>query len=112
MKDIIRNALSGESSISSRRLILLFTMLIGAIVDISIIALSFKICLSVAVNTINTIQVLDVLIKLTITFKVFILLLSGIITWQNITDSIHAVKGTMASTTTLEMSKSEIITTQ
>lgn len=93
MLAFLKSVVSNDNATSSRRVILLFTMFIGAFVDFAIIILAFKICLAAKPDPSDHIDVLNILIKLTVIFKVFILLLSGIITWQNITDTIQTVKG-------------------
>ena len=112
----LKQIVSNDNPTSSRRVILLFTMFINAFVDLAIIVLAFKICLSSKQNPIDHIDVLNILIKLTMIFKVFILLLSGIITWQNITDTINSVKGLPAGvqqlTQTVETAKTSITATQ
>lgn len=115
MIEFIKSVVSNDNATSSRRVILMFTMLIGAIVDISLIILSFKICLASKPDPTDHIDVLNILIKLTIIFKVFILLLSGIITWQNITDTINSIKGLPQGlqqlTQTIETAKTSITAT-
>lgn len=93
MFDFLQKALNGsDSTISSRRLITLISVMVGVIVDIAIIVLSFKVALSTTANT-NGISAINKLIELAVIIKVEIFLLIGIITWQNINDTASIVKG-------------------
>lgn len=93
VKDFMSNAISETSPTSSRRTVLLFyAIILGALLYLAIIILGYVICLS-KVDRASSIQVLKYMIYFCFGTLVFILLLSGVITWQNINDTIQSVKG-------------------
>lgn len=102
MFDFLQKALNGsDSTVSSRRLITLISVMVGVIVDIAIIVLSFKVALSTTANT-NGISAINKLIELAVIIKLEIFLLIGIITWQNINDTAMIVKGLPITQTEIE----------
>lgn len=93
LKDFLSNAMSESSPTSSRRTVLLFyAIILGTVLYVAIIALGYVICLS-KIDRTSSIQVLKYMIYFCFGTLVFILLLSGVITWQNINDTIQSVKG-------------------
>lgn len=94
MFKFIANAINTESATSSRRVILLYySILIGSLVYIAIIALAYLICIHGNMDKDTVLQIFKYMIYLTLITLAFILLLAGVITWQNVNDSINSIKG-------------------
>lgn len=89
------NSLNGtaDSQVSSRRLITMTFLFMSVITNIAIIVLAFIISMRPAGESVSPIQALDRLIEVLIIVNVLVLLLVGIITWQNVNDSIALVRG-------------------
>lgn len=93
MWELVKNSLSGDSSVSSRRLITMISVLVSVAVNVGIILLSFRIALNPNVNNVAAIQALDRMIKLTVINSTLVLLLIGVITWQNINETARTIRG-------------------
>jgi heme/copper-type cytochrome/quinol oxidase subunit 2 len=89
------NSLKGgaDSEISSRRLITMIIMQVSVLINLAIIVLAFVVAFRPADANANTIQILDKLIELTVITYVAIFLLVGLITWQNVNDTLQLVRG-------------------
>jgi uncharacterized membrane protein len=90
------NSLKGgaDSEISSRRLITMIILQVGVLINLAIIVMSFVVIFRPAPET-NTslIQVMDRLIELVIISWVAVFLLVGLITWQNVNDTLSLIRG-------------------
>lgn len=82
-----------DSEVSSRRLITMLIMLICMFVNTAAIVLSFIVATRSPEANASPIQALDRLIEVIIITYVAILLLIGLITWQNVNDTISLVRG-------------------
>lgn len=102
MFNYLQKALSGaDNTASSRRLITFISVLVMVIIDLSIVALCYKVAVAPAAND-HSIAAIEKLIQLSLIIKVFIMLLIGIITWQNINDSAKIIKGLPTTETEIE----------
>lgn len=81
-----------DSEVSSRRLITMIIMVIGIFVNGAIIVLSFIVATRSPQANASPIQALDRLIEVIIITYVAIFLLIGLITWQNMNDTISLVR--------------------
>lgn len=103
MMKFLVNAIQGDSATSSRRVILLYySILIGSLVYIAIIALAYTICIHANMDKETVLQIFKYMIYLTLITLAFILLLAGVITWQNVNDTINSVKGLPSSIQQIE----------
>lgn len=81
-----------DSEVSSRRLITMIFMQVSVIVNFAIIVLAFVVAMRPPSLNASPIQALDRVLELTIIINVTILLLIGLITWQNVNDTIGLVR--------------------
>lgn len=81
-----------DSEVSSRRLITMIIMIIGVFVNGAIITLAFIVATRSPQANASPIQALDRLIEVIIITYVAIFLLIGLITWQNMNDTISLVR--------------------
>lgn len=86
--------ISSDNNTSSRRAILIYyAIIIGTIVYMAILILGYVICLQKGVDKSTVLEIYKSMLYLTLITLAFILLLAGVITWQNINDTISSVKG-------------------
>ena len=94
MFDTLKSLINTESPTSSRRAILLFyAVAIGAFTYTATIGLAYVICIDKWIDKQSALQVLKWMVYLIAITILFILLLAGVITWQNVNDTINSVKG-------------------
>lgn len=82
-----------ESTVSSRRLITMTFLFMSVITNIATIILAFIIAMRPPNESVSPIQALDRMIEVLIIVSVMVLLLVGIITWQNVNDTVALVRG-------------------
>lgn len=92
MFQFIKSALSSGSEESSRRVMMFNAMLMMDMTAASIVVVAILACAKV-MATPDVVPVMSKLIYAMIALNVVILLLAGIITWQNINETINSVKG-------------------
>lgn len=94
MLQFLKTLLNSESPTSSRRGVMLYYAIgIGALCYIATIVLAYVICIDKNIDKQSAIQVLKWMVYLIAVTILFILLLAGVITWQNVNDTINSVKG-------------------
>lgn len=86
--------ISSDNNTSSRRAILIYyAIIIGTIVYMAILILGYVICLQKGVEKDTVLSVYKWMIYLAAVTLGFVLLMAGVITWQNVNDTINSVKG-------------------
>ncbi len=99
----LQTLISSDNATSSRRAILIYyAIIIGTIVYLAILVLGYVICLGKGVDKSTVLEVYKWMIYLGAITLGFVLLMAGVITWQNINDTINSVKGLPQSVQTLE----------
>lgn len=93
--EIVEASLNGgkDSEVSSRRLVTLVITLMDIFITAAIIALVFVVAMRPPSTSTTAIQAVDRLLEFIIIMNVTILLLIGIITWQNVNDTVSLIKG-------------------
>lgn len=90
----LQTLISTDNATSSRRAILIYyALVIGSIVYLAILVLGYVICLQPKVEKDTVFSVYKWMIYLGAITLGFILLMAGVITWQNVNDTINSVKG-------------------
>lgn len=112
----LQTLISTDNATSSRRAILLFyALVIGSIVYLAILVLGYVICLQPKVEKDTVLSVYRWMIYLGAITLAFVLLMAGVITWQNVNDTINSVKGlpqtVQSLEQTIETTKAQLTTT-
>lgn len=92
---IFVNSLSGapDSAVSSRRLVTMIIVMLCVITNFGVIFLAFIVAMRPVSESVSPIQALDKLIEVVIIENVTALLMIGIITWQNVNDTVSLIRG-------------------
>lgn len=92
---LFENSLSGapDSAVSSRRLVTMVILLLCCITNFGVIFLAFIVAMRPVTESVSPIQALERLIQVAIIENITVLLMMGIITWQNVNDTVSLVRG-------------------
>jgi len=113
----VKTIVSTDNATSSRRFILFYYALcLETIVAVSTVILSFYIIFNQHLDKDICLPIMKYMLWLNGLFMVFTLLMAGVITWQNINDTIASVKGLPQSvqqlTQTVEKTTTELTNKQ
>lgn len=88
------NSLNGaaDSAVSSRRLVTMIIVMLCVFTNFGAIFLAFIVAMRPVTESVSPIQALDRLIEVIIIENVTVLLMIGIITWQNVNDTVSLIR--------------------